>query len=87
MGMTKLRNLVSFQKFIGRKCQWFSSRSSNYSAFYPLDWISLDSYIKIKNPLFLRTIIVMKDELIYRRILANRAKMYCYDDAAGTRNV
>ena len=68
--------LRKFQRYIGRKCQRFPNRSPNFSAYYPLGWISIDRFVKVKQLLFLRTILVMPDDAICKRMLVHKAAFY-----------
>ena len=40
--------LCKFQRYIGRRCQWFAKRTPNYSAVNPLGWMNIDSYMKVR---------------------------------------
>ena len=72
----EIEMLRKFQRYIGRRCQRFPKRSPNYSAYSPLGWLSIDRVIQIKKLMFLRTILVMEDDDICKRILFNRAKVF-----------
>ena len=68
----EIGELRKFQRYIGRRCQRFPKRSPNFSSYTPLGWMSLDRLIQVKKLLFLRTILVMKDDDINKRILIKR---------------
>ena len=68
--------LRKFQRYVGRRCQRFNLKSPNYSAYIPLGWISIDRYIQVKKLLFLRTITVMDENSVCKRILQARANEY-----------
>ena len=68
--------LRKFQRYIGRRCQRFPKRSPISSAVNPLGWISIDRYIKVKKLLFLRTILVMQEGCVCKRILVARVGIY-----------
>ena len=78
--------LNKFQRYMGRKCQRLPSRSPNYSAYLPLGWLSLIRYISAKKLLFLRTIIVMNEMAVCKRILVSRAEDFLQDIDKGSRN-
>ena len=78
--------LRSFQRYVGRRCQRFPKRSPNYSAYYPLGWISIDRFIKVKKLLFLRTILVMPDDAICKRMLTHKAEIYTEHQVTSARN-
>ena len=72
----EIEALRKFQRYVGRRCQRFNSKSPNYSAYIPLGWLSINRYIQVKKLLFLRTITIMKDECIYKKILQAGATQY-----------
>ena len=78
--------LRKFQRYIGRRCQRFPKRTPNYSAYTPLGWMSLDRVIQVKKLMFLRTITVMEDNDVCKRILVNRSQEYVEDVAKGRLN-
>ena len=49
LGPDEAEHLMKFQRYVGRRCQRFPKRAPNHSSFYPLGWISIDRYIKIKS--------------------------------------
>ena len=71
--------LRKFQRYVGRRCQRFPTRTPNYSAVYPLGWISIERYVKVKKLLFLRTIMVMTDDAICKQMLVHRTREYQID--------
>ena len=82
----EIEELRKFQRYVGRKCQRFPKRSPNYSAYMPLGWMSLDRVVQVKKLMFLRTILVMADDDICKRILSVRAEEFCNDLATGRIN-
>ena len=78
--------LCIFQRYIARRCQRFPKRSPNYSSVNPLGWTNIDSYIKVKKLLFLRTILVMPDQAVCKRILVARSAIYREDPVTCSRN-
>ena len=78
--------LHKFQRYVGRRCQRFPKRSPNYSAYYPLGWLSIDRFIKVKKLLFLRTILVMSDDAICKRMLVHKAAVYTEHQFISSRN-
>ena len=60
------------QRQIGRRCQRFPDRSPNYSAYAPLGWLSIDRMIQVKKLLFVRTMTVLEDNTICKKILVSR---------------
>ena len=52
MKKDEIESLRKFQRYLGRKCQRFPSRSPNYSACAPLGWISIEKVIFVKKMMF-----------------------------------
>ena len=77
LSSSEIEEIRKFQRYVGRRCQRFPKRSPNYSSYSPLGWLSLDRLIQVKKLMFLRTILVMGDEDICKRILVNRAEEFC----------
>ena len=65
--------LRKFQRMIGRKCQRLHPKSPNFSAYLPIGWLSIDRFIQGKKLMFLRTILVLENDAICKRILKERA--------------
>ena len=65
--------LRKFQRIIGRRCQRLHPNSPNYSAYLPIGWMSLDRFIQGKKLMFLRTILVLENDAICKRILKERS--------------
>ena len=78
--------LRKFQRYIGRRCQRFPKRSPNYSTFTPLGWIDIIRFIKVKKLLFLRSILIMQDDAICKRILRAKSTIYMDNPEVGVRN-
>ena len=79
--------LRKFQRYVGRRCQRFPKRSPNFSAYTPLGWMSLDRVVQVKKLMFLRTILVMEDDDVCKRILIARAHEFSEDVDKGRMNV
>ena len=61
--------LRKFQRQVGRRCQRFPDRSPNYSAYAPLGWLSIDRFIQVKKLLFVRTMTILDDNAVCKKIL------------------
>ena len=72
----KKDEIESLQRYLGRKCQRFPSRSPNYSACAPLGWISIEKVIFVKKMMFFRTILIMEDDTVCKKILLTRTLDY-----------
>ena len=79
--------LRKFQQQVGRRCQRFPDRSPNYSAYAPLGWLSIDRMVQIKKLLFVRTMTILDDNAICKRVLKARTQVYIGDIAKGRSNV
>ena len=86
MSSVEINELRKFQRYIGRRCQRFPKRTPNYSAYTPLGWMSIDRVIQVKKLLFLRTILVMEEQDICKRILKVRANDYANNVEKGRMN-
>ena len=69
----EIETIRKFQRYIGRRCQRFPSKSPNFSAYYSLGWLSLDRYIGVKKLLFLKTMAVMKEHAVCKQTLMRKA--------------
>ena len=69
----EIDSLRKFQRMVGRRCQRLHPNTPNYSAYLPLGWLSLDKFIQGKKLMFLRTILVLDDDAICKRILKERS--------------
>ena len=65
----KIELLRKFQRQVGRRCQRFPDRSPNYSAYAPLGWLSIDRFIQVKKLLFVRTMTILDDNVVCKKIL------------------
>ena len=67
--------LRRFQRMIGRRCQRLYPNSPNYSTYMylPIGWMSLDRFIQGKTLMFLRTILVLDDDAICKRVFKERS--------------
>ena len=78
--------LRKFQRQIGRRCQRFPDRSPNYSAYGPLGWLSIDRMIQVKKLLFVRTMTILDDNAICKKVLTARTQEYIGDIDKGRIN-
>ena len=68
--------LRKFQRQVGRRCQRFSDRSPNYSAYVPLGWLSIDRVIQVKKLLFVRTMTILDDNAVRKKLLVTRTQNF-----------
>ena len=83
---TDIGILDDFQKYAGRRVQRLHPKSPSVTSFPGLGWIRLENYINIKKLLFLRTIIVLKDEEVHKRVLCQRLEQFVNNTVICTRN-
>ena len=68
--------LQSFQRFAARRIQRLHPRSLNSTSRVCLGWIDIVYYIMAKKAIFMRTIIMMKEYIPIRQVLALRLENY-----------
>ena len=68
--------LEDFQAYAGRRIQRFRQNSPRATSYVGLGWIRLEIFIYVKKMLFIRTIAVMCENSIYRRIFMHRYLEY-----------
>ena len=69
-----VQNLDGFQRQIGRRMQRFHNRSPSNTCVRSLGWMRLETFVYAKKVLFLRTILCMGNDSIYKKILIQRLK-------------
>ena len=65
----------------------FHPKSPRECSYVGLGWISIEIYIYVKKLLFIRTILVLKQDSIYRHIFINRYMQYITDRPRSRMNV
>ena len=66
-----IKLLEDFQAYAGRRIQRFRQTSPRATSYVGLGWIRLETFVYVKKLLFIRTIAIMNDDSIYRRIVMN----------------
>ena len=66
-----IEDILSFQRFAGRRVQRFPHRTPKCSSFYGLGWIRLTTYICVKKLLFLQSVIRLDENNVIRNFLIN----------------
>ena len=69
-------NLLSFQRFAGRRVQRLSYKSPNSTSYFGLGWTRLTTYIHVKKLLFVLTIIKLNGEHFCRKAFVLRLSSY-----------
>ena len=64
--------LEDFQLYAGRRIQRFSQSSPRATGYAGLGWIRLEIFVYIKKMLFVRTLAIMNDDALYKRIFLRR---------------
>ena len=67
-----MQDIDCFQRQIGRRIQRFHPWSPTHTSIRGLGWMRLETVIYAKKVLFLRTILCMDDQLIYKKLLVKR---------------
>ena len=81
-----IKLLEDFQAYAGRRIQRFRHNSPRATSYVGLGWIRLELFIYVKKMLFIRTIAVMSDDSIYKRIFISRYLEYDHDMIRCTKN-
>ena len=68
--------LSAFQRYAARRLQRFHTRSVNITSYICLGWMSIVNYIKGRQIMFLRSIVVMKDNMPIRKIMEHRVNEF-----------
>ena len=71
-----IRLIEDFQTYAGRRIQRFRQNSPRATSYVGLSWIRLEIFIYITKLLFIRTIAVMSEDSISKRIFINRHREY-----------
>ena len=69
-------NLISFQRYAGRRVQRFPARSPNCLSFNASGWIRLTPYMCVKKLPFLHTIIGMDERNVVRDVFKATLSKY-----------
>ena len=65
--------LESFQVYAAKKIQRFYAKVPNACCLYALGWIRLERFVQVKKMLFIRSILVLDDQTLSRKIFCERA--------------
>ena len=71
-----INTIECFQRYAGRRIQRFNSRSPNESSYAGLGLIRLEYFNYIKKLLFIRSIVILEDDTLYKGIFINRLLAY-----------
>ena len=87
MNDTSLDMIEDFQNHIGKRIQRFHPKIPNICSFYALGWMRLEWIIQIRKLLFIRSIMVMQDDELPKKIFCDRAKCYFSNVQYGNENL
>ena len=73
--------IESFQRYAGRRIQRFHSRSPNETSYAPLGWLRIEYFIYVKKLLYVRSIAILDDRVIYKQLFVERFTQYDADPA------
>ena len=66
----------NFQRYAGRRLQRFSSISPSQTSYACLGWVRIELYIYVKKLLFIRTIVCMDEDYVYKKLLISRTHQF-----------
>ena len=66
----------NFQRYAGRRLQRFSSMSPSHTSYACLGWVRIELYIYVKKLLFIRTIVCMDEDYVYKKLLISRTHQF-----------
>ena len=72
-----LTEIEGFQVYSGKRIQRLHPKSPNICGFVNLGWIHLEVLILIRKVIFIRTILIMEDDDVVRKVLVERVKAFC----------
>ena len=79
--------IEEFQNYIGKRIQRFHPNIPNICSYYGLGWMRLERIIQIRKLMFIRTIMVMNEENLSKKIFCDRATIYFSNYADGAANI
>ena len=74
--------LENFQTYAAKKIQRFYERVPNLVSLYALGWMRLERFVQVKKMLFIRSVMVLDDQTLSRRIFCERATVIFERDIA-----
>ena len=75
-----------FQRYAGRRVQRLPPFSPNETSYAPLGWMRLENFIYVKKMLFVRTILVLNEDSLYRVIFVKRTIKFMENITEGVLN-
>ena len=81
-----IKLLEDFQTYAGRRIQRFSQNSPRATSYVGLGWIRLEVFIYIKKLLFVRTITMLDNTSLYKRIFMARYEVFDQNREYGVEN-
>ena len=71
-----IQKIEAVQRYSGRRIQRVHSRSPNETSYVGLGWLRIEYYIYVKKLLFIRSVAVLVDSMIYKRVFIQRLLQY-----------
>ena len=81
-----LNVIEEFQNYIGKRVQRFHPKVPNVCSYYGLGWMRLERIIQIRKLMFIRTILIMDENSLTKKMFCERAEVYFSEDHVGTEN-
>ena len=82
-----LHELDLFQRQVGRRMQRLHNRTPIHNSIRGLGWMRLETVIYARKVMFLRTILCMKQDTIYRSVLMDRLRLFLNDPEIASENI
>ena len=76
LNQSDTEKLEKFQRYSGRRLQRFHFKSPNISSYKSLGWMGICRFIQAKKLIFWRTIAVMDENSVLKRMVVNRSAEY-----------
>ena len=86
MDEASLNLIEDFQNYIVKRVQRFHPKIPNACSYYGLGWMRLERVIQICKLMYFRTIMVMRDEELPKKIFCERAMAYFNNTQVGNEN-
>ena len=83
----KCELIENFQNYVGKRVQRFHPKTPNICSYYSLGWMRLERVIQIKKLMFIRSILVMEDHAVAKKIFCERANFYFRNILDGRANI
>ena len=86
MNDADIEKLDYFQCYVGRRKQRLHSRSPSNSSYETLGWMRLENFINMRKLIFIRSVLCLDDENIYKKIFLSRMRYFISNQDVAIRN-